>query len=125
MATAIIPHLPKSGPSGRGSSHPLGPNPKPMMKGMAEANSIIDQAWINREALRLSKLAVRRSIRDRGGRGLKDFAAYEIKAMSEEWFDRHKASVVGHATVALVFRDCFKNARKSNTRAKPRKEIHG
>jgi len=85
---------------------------------------MIGDQWVRLEAMRLSKLAAKQEIRDLGLK-VKDDSAKEITLWAEEWFDRHKASVVGQATVALVLRDCLKNARKPNSRAKQREQIHG
>jgi hypothetical protein len=104
MATAILPHLPQDAEC--------------ILEGL------VDKAWVRVETLRLAKNAVKTDIRDKGLR-LKDYEAKEITILAERWFSDHRAELIGHATVALVLRDCWKNARKSNSRAKQREEIHG
>jgi hypothetical protein len=91
---------------------------------MVEAEDIIPRAWIRVEGLRLAKNAVKLDIRDRGLK-LKDYEAKQITKLAECWFERHKAELVGQATIGLLFSGCLKNARKSNSRAKQREEIRG
>jgi hypothetical protein len=71
-----------------------------MMKGMAEAIPIIDQAWIKVEALRLARNAVKQDIRDRGDR-LKNYAAKDITRLAELWRDCHP-ELIEQATATFL-----------------------
>ena len=64
---------------------------------------MIEEAWVWTEALRLAKNAVKLHIRDRGLR-LNNFAAKDITKLDELWFDRHKAELIGQATITLMLR---------------------
>jgi hypothetical protein len=77
MATAILPHLPQDAEC--------------ILEGL------IDQAWVQVEALRLARNAVKLNIRDRGLK-LKDFEAKEItnsescgsKGTKQSWLGRQR-----------------------------------
>jgi hypothetical protein len=73
------------------------------MTSLPQAHSLVDKAWVRVEARRLAKNAVKTDIRDKGLR-LKDYEAKEITILAERWFSDHKASLIGQATIGLLFR---------------------
>jgi hypothetical protein len=64
-----------------------------------------EQGWIIRvEALRLSKIAIKQKIRDRGER-LKDYSMCEITKLAELWRDCHPELIEqATITIGLLFR---------------------
>jgi hypothetical protein len=69
---------------------------------MVEATSIIAQARIRVEGLRLAKNAVKDDIRAKGHR-LKDYEAKDITKLAELLFSEHRAELIGQATIGLLF----------------------